>query len=83
MTVLVRSLEPGELDAAQVQREVAAQYEAREGVALDLSCPDEMPVESGGVFACRGTTAQREDVYVEIQIADPEEDVAYHWWTPR
>jgi hypothetical protein len=79
----VRFLGPGELDAAQVQRDVAAQYEAREGVALELSCPDEMPVESGGVFACRGTTAEGEDLYVEIPIADPQEDVDYHWWTPR
>jgi hypothetical protein len=79
----VRSLGPGELDVAQVQRDVAAQYEAREGVALELSCPDEMPVESGGVFACRGTTAEDDDLYVEIQIADPGEDVDYHWWTPR
>ena len=82
-TLVVRSLGPGELAAAQVERDVAAQYEQREGVALDVRCAEDMPKESGGVFACDGTTAEGEDLYVEIQIADPGEDVDYHWWTPR
>jgi hypothetical protein len=80
---LVWSSGPGELDATEVEREVAAEYEGREGVAVELSCPDEMSMESGGVFPCRGTTEAGEDVYVEIQVADPEEDADYHWWTPE
>jgi hypothetical protein len=82
-TLVVRSLGPGELDAAQVERDVAAQYEQREGVAIDVRCEEDMPKESGGVFACDGTTSEGEDLYIEIQIADPGEDVDYHWWTPR
>jgi Domain of unknown function (DUF4333) len=76
----VRSLA---LDTGEVERDVAADHEEREGVALDLDCPDDMPMESGGVFPCRGTTPAGEDVYVEIRIADPEDAVDYHWWTPE
>ncbi len=79
VVALVRAVGPGELDPAAVERDVAARFEEREGVALDLHCPDDMPRESGGVFLCRGSTAEGGRLVVEIQIADPTDDVAYHW----
>lgn len=73
------SLQPGRLDPADVERDVAAQYETRAGVALELSCPEDMPRESGGVFLCRGTTGDGERLVVEVEIADPSDDAEYHW----
>jgi hypothetical protein len=70
---------PGALDPSEVERDVAAEYEGREGVTLDLDCPDEMPPESGGVYTCEGTTADGQEVDVEVRIADPEDDVDYVW----
>jgi hypothetical protein len=70
---------PGALDPDQVERDVAAEYEEREGVSLDLACPEDMPPESGGVYTCEGTTADGESVDVEVRIADPEDDVDYEW----
>jgi hypothetical protein len=76
---LVRFLGPGALDPADVERDVTAQFEQREGVAPELRCPEEMPPESGGVFFCRGTTGDGERLVVEVQIADPEDDLDYRW----
>jgi hypothetical protein len=77
--LLLRAVGPGDLDPASVERDVAAEFEERGGVTLDLTCPDDMPRESGGVFLCRGTTAEGERLVVEIQIADPADDVDYRW----
>ena len=72
-------LGPFSLDTEEVERDVAAQFEAREGVSVDLSCPRDMPVESGGFFDCRGRTADGESVVVTIRVADPQDDVDYFW----
>jgi hypothetical protein len=79
--LIVRDATPSSLDAADVELDVAAQFEADHGVAVEMDCPDDMPVASGEVYPCAGTTPDGKAVYVEIQIADPEEDVDYHWWT--
>ncbi|UOY02516.1 DUF4333 domain-containing protein [Blastococcus sp. PRF04-17] len=73
--------QPQDLDAAEVERDVAAQFQAEHGVAVDLDCPDEMPTGSGEVHPCDGVTPDGDEVYVEIQIADPEEEFDYRWWT--
>jgi len=77
----VRGATPSPLNAADVERDVAAQFEAAHDVAVELDCPDDMPVASGEVYPCTGATPDGSAVYVEIQIADPGEDVDYHWWT--
>lgn len=73
-----RYLGPTLLDADAVERDVAAQFEERHGVALDLSCEQEMLVASGEVYRCEGRTADREEVTIEVLISDSL-DGAYTW----
>ena len=82
LPLAVRALLPDELERTTVEREVAAEYEERIGAAVEVRCPDEMPVASGEVYACEGTRTDGAVIYVEIQIADPGEDADYRWWTP-
>jgi hypothetical protein len=78
---LANLLGPTILDPAAVERDVAEQFEERHGVAVDLSCDDEMRVEEGASYECDGTTESGEDVTLQITIAD-EEDAAYTWAEP-
>jgi hypothetical protein len=70
-----------QLDPGAVERDVAAQFEDREAVAVDLSCPAEMKVEQGATYDCTGTTADGEDVTLRIEITD-EDTAAYTWSEP-
>jgi hypothetical protein len=81
VVVLVLSLQTTVLDRAAVERDVAAQFEEREGVAIDLSCEEEMTVDSGSTYECTGTTADGEDVTLQIRIED-EDSAAYTWTEP-
>ncbi|TFV68704.1 DUF4333 domain-containing protein [Blastococcus sp. CT_GayMR20] len=81
VVVLVLSLQSTVLDRAAVERDVAAQFEEREGVAIELSCPGDMAVESGSSYECTGTTADGEDVTLQIRIED-EDSAAYTWTEP-
>ena len=72
-------LGPFSLDPDDVERDVGARFEQQEGVAVDLRCPRDMPVESGGFFECRGQTADGRDVVISIRIADPQDDADYFW----
>lgn len=76
--VLAMHLGPTVLDRAAVERDVAAQFEQLEGVAVDLSCPQEMKVETGAEYRCTGTTADGEEVTIAIRIAD-ERNGDYTW----
>ena len=78
---LTLSLSSTVLDRNAVERDVAAQFEEREGVALDLDCAEEMKVESGATYECTGTTADGEDVTLRIAITD-EDTAAYEWREP-
>jgi hypothetical protein len=60
-----------------VQRDVATQYEQREGVALDLTCDQDMDVVDGRTYECAGTTADDQDVTVTITITGTDGD--YTW----
>jgi hypothetical protein len=75
--LLVYVLSSTILDRGAVERDVAAQFEEREGVALDLDCPKRMFVEPGRDYECEGTTADGEEVEIRITITD--EDGAYTW----
>jgi hypothetical protein len=79
--VLALSLSSTVLDRSAVERDVAAQFEEREGVAIDLDCAEEMKVESGATYACTGTTADGEDVTLRVAITD-EDTAAYEWTEP-
>ena len=81
VVVLTLGLSSTVLDRNAVETDVAAQFEEREGVALDLSCAQEMKVASGASYECTGTTADGEDVTLRIAIAD-EDTAAYTWTEP-
>ena len=66
------------LDRGAVQRDVAAQFQQREGVAVTLVCPQEMAVVAGGSYRCTGTTAEGETVPVRIVVITTA-PVAYTW----
>jgi hypothetical protein len=76
-TVLPGLLNSTALDPEAVQRDVAEQFEQREGVPLDLRCSDRMTVETGRSYECEGTTADGEPITITITIAG--EDASYTW----
>ncbi|WP_138757794.1 DUF4333 domain-containing protein [Modestobacter altitudinis] len=65
------------LDPEAVQRDVAAQYEQREGVALELSCDQTMTVEDGRTYECDGTTADGDPVTITLTLSGTDGD--YTW----
>ena len=69
------------LDPAAVERDVSAQFQDREGVAVQLDCPDDMEVSANATYECSGTTERGEDVTLQIAITD-EESAAYTWTEP-
>jgi hypothetical protein len=79
--VVVLFLRSTELDPAAVERDVAGQFHEREGVPVELDCPDDMDVEAGASYECTGTTADGESVTLRIAITD-EDPAAYTWTEP-
>ncbi|MDK3254891.1 DUF4333 domain-containing protein [Blastococcus capsensis] len=79
IAVLALSTGPTVLSRAAVEQDVAAQFERREGVAVDLQCAQEMAVEEGSTYECTGVTADDEQVTLQIEITD--EDGAHYTWT--
>lgn len=65
------------LDQSAVQRDVAAQFEDQEGVAVELTCPADMEVTVSATYECTGTTADSEDITLTIEITD--ENGNYTW----
>ena len=65
------------LDPQAVQRDVAAQFEERENVSVDLTCDEDMTVDTGATYTCEGTTGEDEDVTITIRVTD--DDGAYEW----
>jgi hypothetical protein len=80
-TVLADLLGPTVLDREAVERDVAAQFEEQQGVAIDLTCRDQMRVETGATYQCTGVTAADEAVTLQITITD-ENIAAYTWSEP-
>ena len=71
------------LDPQATARDVSQQFEQREGVAIDLSCPDDMTVKSGATYECTGTTDDGEDVTLTITISDAQADPPTYTWSER
>jgi hypothetical protein len=69
------------LDPAAVERDVSAQFQEREGVPVQLDCPDDMEVSANATYECSGTTERGEQVTLQIAITD-EESAAYTWTEP-
>ena len=78
IALLVYVLSSTILDRAAVESAVAAQFEEREGVALDLECGRRMIVRPGADYECEGTTADGEEVEILIIITD---DRGRYSWT--
>jgi hypothetical protein len=66
------------LDRGAVERDVAGQFQQREGVAVTLRCPDDMALIAGRSYRCTGTTATGERVPIRIVVTDAAR-VAYSW----
>jgi hypothetical protein len=81
VVIAVVALQSTVLDPAAVERDVAAQFEQREGVGIDLSCEQEMEVEEGESYPCTGVTADGEEVTLQITVTD-EDSAAYTWTEP-
>jgi hypothetical protein len=81
VVVLVRAQQATVLDASSAERDVAAQFEQREGVAIDLACPDDMKIRAGATYDCRGKTADGETVRLRLTITDVK-NAAYTWAEP-
>jgi hypothetical protein len=81
VVVLVMALQPTVLDAASAERDVAAQFEQLEGVAVELDCPDDMKVSAGATYTCTGKTAEGESVTLRLSITNPK-TAAYTWTEP-
>jgi hypothetical protein len=79
--VLANALGPTVLNRSAVERDVAAQFEEREGVPIDLTCDEEMRVEKGQTYQCTGVTADGEEVTLEITVTD--ENFAEYTWAER
>lgn len=69
------------LDRTAVERDVAAQFEIREGISVELSCAEEMAVDRGATYRCSGTTADGEEITLRIDIIE-ESSAAYTWTEP-
>ena len=77
VALLVYVLSATILDRAAVEDAVSSQFEEREGVALDLECRHRMIVRPRADYDCDGTTADGEEITIEITITDSEG--AYTW----
>jgi hypothetical protein len=66
------------LDGSAVERDVAAQFQQREGVAVTLVCPPTMAVVTGRGYRCAGATATGEHVAVRIVVTSTS-PAAYTW----
>jgi hypothetical protein len=79
--ILVMTLRSTVLDAASAERDVAAQFEQREGVAIELTCPPDMKVRAGATYTCTGKTAAGESVTLKLTITNAK-TAAYTWTEP-
>ena len=71
------------LDKSAVERDVAGQFQQREGVGISLTCDDDMKVENGKNYSCSGSTDDGEHVSLTITITDAKADPPTYTWSER
>lgn len=81
VALLATTTGPTVLSRSAVERDVAEQFQQREGVAVDLDCEQEMHVEPGATYECTGVTADDEQVTLRIEITDAD-GARYTWSEP-
>ncbi|MCF6508849.1 DUF4333 domain-containing protein [Blastococcus sp. MG754426] len=81
VALLAATTGPTVLSRSAVERDVAEQFQQREGVAVDLDCEQEMHVEPGATYECTGVTADEEQVTLRIEITDAD-GARYTWSEP-
>jgi uncharacterized membrane protein len=77
--VAALTLGPRILSREATERDVAAQFEQINGVAIDLECPADMVLTSGAEYTCIGTTEDGQEVELAISVTDPPGDAEYTW----
>jgi hypothetical protein len=65
------------LDRSAVEESVSAQFEDREGVAVELVCDPQMHVRSDARYRCAGVTADGESL--EIELTPTDEAGSFTW----
>ena len=69
------------LDRAAAERDVAGQFQQREGVGISLTCDDDMKVADGRTYTCGGTTDDGEHVTLTLTITDAKADPPTYTWS--
>jgi hypothetical protein len=80
--VLSFTLRTRVLNRSAVERDVAAQFQEHEGVAIRLDCADSMALTTGAMYRCVGTTADGERVTLQIRVTDAQK-ARYTWAEQR
>ena len=80
--VLSFTLRTRVLNRSAVERDVAAQFQEHEGVAIRLDCADSMALTTGATYRCVGTTADGEKVTLQIRVTDAQQ-ARYTWAEQR
>jgi hypothetical protein len=81
LVVLSLTLGTRVLDRGAVERDVATQFQQHQGVRIDLGCPSAMTLARNARYECRGTTADGEDVTLQITVTDPHR--AHYTWSEQ
>ena len=79
--VLSFTLRTRVLNRSAVERDVAAQFQEHEGVAIRLDCADSMALTTGATYRCVGTTADGERVTLQIRVTDAQK--AHYTWAEQ
>ncbi len=70
------SIGGGGLDTEQAERVIAAGIEEQTGATgVQVSCPEDVPMEQGNVFTCTATTADGETGTVTVTQTDDDGNV--------
>lgn len=64
-------------DETQVAEDISQQYEDEFGLQIDVTCPAEQEVVSGGSFTCDGETEEGDSVELDVEITSDNGD--YTW----
>jgi hypothetical protein len=69
------------LSRSAVERDVAQQFQEKQGVSVTLTCKDTMTLVTGATYHCSGVTGQGESVTVTVRVTDAK--AATYTWSDR